>query len=404
MCPMSGLQTEAGTVVLFSPEWRRPIEWLPTLAAYVVAAPPEGDTCLVLDVRLASLPVSVVGELIECACEYLSQGKPFAEVLLVADQVDFGALEAVGSAAELVDRLDLAVPRLREDAEQTTVHARWVKTLLDDLQARVDRALYEAARPISLEGEPLVTVRIPTFGSVELLMERAIPSVLAGMYKNFELLVCSDGPQPHARTAVESIEDPRVRYVELPERPTYPSSPMSFWRVAGIHAINRMLDGARGDLIAPLDHDDAFTIDHIPALVDAMRRDTADFAHGFAMIQNDFGGWGLLGRTPVEEGGVVHASVMYTRRLGHMRYDPQAWIVEEPGDWNLWRRMRDAGAPMSFSPHPVAVHFKERSSIADREVPKDMLAAFAEDVIRTAAPLLEVAAHRRGAAGLGRTR
>ena len=321
-------------------------------------------------------------------------------MLLVVDDVDPGDAQRVTSAAELVDRLGLRVSKLREDPATTVTHARWVKALFDDLQSQIDRAKFEASRPVSLAGEPLVTVRIPTYGSVELLISRAIPSVLTGRYRNVEVLVCSDGPQPHARAAVEAIADPRVRYLDLPERPTYPERPMSFWRVAGASAVERLLDEARGDLIAPLDHDDAFTVDHIPQLLDALRREQADFAYGMAMTEYNNGAWGLLGKWPPAEGGIVHATVMYTRRLGHMRHDPDAWLLEDPGDWAMWRRIRDVGAGMTFLPYPVTVHFKERTSIAGREAEGD-LQAFADDVLRTgAARLLEVASHLRGAAGL----
>jgi glycosyltransferase involved in cell wall biosynthesis len=400
MSRVSGLQTQAGTVVVLAPDWRRPLDWLPTLAAYVVAAPLDGDTCLALDLRAPDLPVEVVGGLVERACGYVSEGQDFAEVLLVVDDVDLP--EPVAGAADLVERLGLAVRPLADDPATIVLHARWVKALVDDLQNQIDRALLMAARPVRLEGEPLVTVRIPTFGSVDLLIERAIPSVLAGGYRNVELLVCSDGPQPHARAAVEGLSDPRVRYVELEERPVYPSRKTAFWQVAGTGAVNRLVEEAAGDVIAPLDHDDAFTHDHIPTLLAALRAG-ADFAYGQAMTEMPTGAWGLLGSAPLEHGRIVHASVMYTRRLAHMRYDPDAWMWEEPGDWNLWRRMRDAGAQIAHVPAPVAVHFKEGSSIAGREEdPRGTLVAAAEDVHGTGVrALLEVASHTRGAAGLG---
>jgi glycosyltransferase involved in cell wall biosynthesis len=95
---------------------------------------------------------------------------------------------------------------------------------------------------------------------------------------------------------------------------------------------------------------------------------------------------------------------MYTRRLAHMRYDRESWVLEEPADWNLWQRIRDAGAEIAFVPHPTAVHFRERTSIAGRETPGDAVQAFAHDLLETAAPLLSVASHLRGADGLGAPR
>jgi hypothetical protein len=393
MVRVSGLQTEAGTILVLAPDWRRPLDWLPALAAYIVAAPLNGDTCLALDARSGELPAEHIAKLVERACGYISDGQDFAEVLLVVDDVDLP--EPVAGAAELVERLGLFVPRLADAPQEIIAHARWAKALVDELQAEMDRTRLATARPVRLEGEPLVTVRIPTYGSVDLLLERAIPSVLAGSYRNVELLVCSDGPQPHARAAVQGLPDPRVRYLELPERPSYPSRATSFWQVAGIAAINRLLDEAAGDVVAPLDHDDAFTYNHIPALMEALRAG-ADFAYGQAMTEVASGAWGLLGSAPLAHGRIVHASVLYTRRLGHMRYDPDAWLLNEPGDWNLWRRMRDAGARIAHVATPIALHFKEGSSKVGRE---DDPALMADDVLATAArALLDVASPMRGAA------
>ncbi len=336
----------------------------------------------------------------ERACGYISEGRPFAEVLFVADGVDLPG-EPVAGAADLVDRLGLTVRGLRSEPAELVLHARWVKALVDDLQNHIDSALLAAAPVPDLSGAPLVTVRIPTFGSVDLLVERAVPSVLSGDYRNVEVLVCSDGPQPHARTAVEAITDARVRYIELPERPVYPSRRESFWQVAGTSAVNRLIEEARGELIAPLDHDDAFTRNHIPLLLEALRREQADFAYGQAMTEWANGAWEVLGSAPLRHAQIVHASVMYTRRLAHMRYDPDAWIWDEPGDWNLWRRMRDARAEIRHVPAPVAVHFREGSSVAGREAAADLIGAMAEDLRSTgASALLSVASHTRGAAGL----
>jgi glycosyltransferase involved in cell wall biosynthesis len=397
---VSGLDTEAGTVLVLAPDWRRPLEWLPPLAAYVVAAPPEGDTCLVLDARGGELPIEVVGGLVEWACGYLSEGRPFAEVLFVADDVDVPG-EPLEGPADLVERLGLSVRALRTEPAEVLLHARWAKGLVDDLQKQIDSALLAAAPLPDLWGAPLVTVRIPTFGSTDLLVERAIPSVLAGDYQNVEVLVCSDGPQPHAREAVEAITDPRVRYIELPERPVYPSRRESFWQVAGTAAVNRLIEEARGELIAPLDHDDAFTRDHIPLLLGTLRHDGADFAYGQAMTEWNTGAWEVLGSAPLRHAQIVHASVMYTRRLAHMRYDPEAWFWNEPGDWNLWRRMQEAGAEIRHLAAPVAVHFREGSSMEGREAAQDVLGAMAADLIGTGArTLLTIASHTRGALGL----
>jgi hypothetical protein len=42
-----------------------------------------------------------------------------------------------------------------------------------------------------------------------------------------------------------------------------------------------------------------------------------------------------------------------------MRYDPEAWRVAEPGDWNLWHRMLDAGIRMGNVEQVVYCHYQE---------------------------------------------
>ena len=268
---------------------------------------------------------------------------------MVADDVDLDAVEEVRSAPELVARLNLGIPRLRDNAVDTLLHARWVKSLVDDLQSQIDRATYERARPVDLLGDPLVTVRIAAVGSTKAQLERAIASALNGSYENVELLVCGDGPQPEAREAVASVEDRRVRYLEVSDRPRLPSQAIASRQVEGTAAINVLLREARGALIAPLDQDSAFTANHIRVLLQTLRSERADFAYGIAVSEWPNATWSLRGAWPLRQGAIAPPTVMYTRRLAHLGQDPDAWLWEESADWNLWRRIRDVGAPTSFT-------------------------------------------------------
>ena len=399
----SAPNSASGTDLILAPDsWARPLDWLPVLSAYIAAVAPERAVTLYLDGRAADVESATLRAIVTRACDYLSEGVEFASVVLLDGTVDVPAgAEPLGEPAELAERLSLPLPLpvLGEDPVEIVRRATWAKALVDAIQADLDKAAFEAAPRVPLEGMPLVTVRIPTYGSADLLVDRAIPSVLSGVYPNVEVLVCSDGPQPHARAAVEAVGDRRVRYLELEQRPVYPSRPSAFWQTAGTYATNRLLDEARGALIAPLDHDDAFTDDHIHLLLEVLRQGAGDFAFGQAMTEDRNGAWHLLGRAPLTHGYIVHASVMYSRRLAHMRYDPHAWLREEPGDWNLWRRMRDTGAVIHHLPRPVAVHFKEGSSVADREPDQGALAqATAADILGTSArELLTVFARPRRA-------
>ncbi len=372
-------------LVMGPASWADPLQWLPTLSRYISAVAPDRDVVLHLDGRGADVEPATLRAMVTGACTELAGDRPFAAVALLEGTVEdpVGA-RPITCVDELAEHLDLGRPDLPDDPAAIVGDARWAKALLDALRAEADRASFAAAH-VDLAGEPLVTVRIPTWGATDALIDRAIASTLAGDWRNVEVLVCSDGPQPHARAAVAAVADRRVRYLELSDRPVYPRRRESFWQTAGTFAVNRLLDEARGVVIAPLDHDDAFTYTHVSRLVRELR-DGADFAYGQAMTEYPDGDWRLLGMAPLTYGEIAHATVAYSARLAHMRYDPHAWLLGEPGDWNMWRRMRDTGAEIRHVPEPVAVHFKERSSIdgQQRTVEEDV-AELAADVLATPA-------------------
>lgn len=360
---LAPVRTSAARRLLLSPDWERPREWLPVLAAYVTGCPADGSTVLCLDASDGRLPLGVIHEMLALACEQLSRGREFAQVLLLDTPFARDGLRPICDVEQLVQAIGLRAPARPATAEEAAERAVRTKRLVDSIAAVLERWRYMTAPDPWCEREPLVSVRIATWGGTELLVSRAIPSVLNGVYGNVEVVVCSDGPDPEARVAVEGVGDPRVRFLELPERPVYPEQPWSFWESAGSHAVNHALGHCRGSFIAPLDHDDAFTSDHIPKLLAAASSAGTDFVYGQALMQETNGSWAVLGSAPLAHGHITHGSVLYSGRLAHMRLDPHSWLLGEPGDWNMWRRIQGLGASAAFVPEVVFVHFRERTAI-----------------------------------------
>lgn len=356
------MDTTADQRLWLSPDWHRPETWLGALSAYLSHAPADGSTCLCLDAT-GELPVDIVAALVSGACERLAGDAPFGDVLLVDTPVDRSGTVPVASATDV--RAVLGAPKPQHD-DDVRGRLLFAKRLADDLRDAADHArLARLPEPAWDDPEPLVSVRIPTWNGIEGLVGRAIPSVLGGTYRNVEVLVCSDGPDPAARAAVEGIGDPRVRYLELPERPDYPAHKLSFWQTTGLRPANFALDHARGAFIAPLDHDDAFTADHVERLLEAARRERADLVHGQALCEQTGGAPVVVGSAPLARGQVAHGAVMYSARLAGLRYDPHCWMLNEPGDWNLWRRIAATGVRTAFVPSVVVAHSQERTSIED---------------------------------------
>jgi hypothetical protein len=390
------LDTRASRKLWLAPAWEHPERWVGALSAYLHAARPEEPVCLALDATTGDLGPDAVTSLVAEACERLAGDAAFAEVLIVDTPVADRELIPVTDADSVRAALGAAASPIPDDPDEVVARARWAKALVDDLRATADRLRFERAADPFAEDRPLVTVRIPTWNGVEGLVGRAIPSVLGGSYANVEVLVCSDGPDPRARTAVEAIPDPRVRYLELDQRPAHPSHPWSFWETTGLRPANHALDQARGAFICPLDHDDAFTSTHVADLLEVACGERADLVHGQALCEQPAGPPVVLGAPQLRHGQVTHGSVMYSRRLAHMRYDTACWLIGEPGDWNLWRRMLAAGAVTAHLPKVVLAHSRERTSIEDdprtAQLGRRSAADLAPDVLGTdARALLDIA-------------
>src|ERR1700753_2801325 len=99
---------------------------------------------------------------------------------------------------------------------------------------------------------PFFSVVIPVFNRAEPL-RRAIESVRAQTFQDFEIVVVDDGSTEKPRAGVESFADDRIQYWHQPN-------------AGGGAARTRGTDEARGELIAFLDSDDVFLPHHLASM------------------------------------------------------------------------------------------------------------------------------------------
>jgi hypothetical protein len=201
--------------------------------------------------------------------------------------------------------------------------------------------------------DPLVTVRIATYDRGDELFERALPSVLAQTHRNLEVILVGDGSGPETERRAAAIRDSRFRFVNQPHRGVYPVDAKQRWMVAGAPAMNRGAELAEGTWIAPLDDDDEFTPDHVEELVQHARTGRFEMCHG--QLRAHLRGvepW-ALGAQPPEKGLFGFQAAIYLRLIGFFEYDPSSWVLDEPADWNLCRRMIEAGVRIGHLPRVV---------------------------------------------------
>jgi hypothetical protein len=234
-------------------------------------------------------------------------------------------------------------------------------------QRRVDRRDLAAVRAAAdsatdSTAEPLVTVRIATAGRLELLMERALPSVLNQTYEHLEVLVVGDGCGDDVAAAVNSIGDTRVRYLNLAKHNGYPPRPSDRWLVAGSLPMNYGIENASGTWLAPCDDDDALTPDHVEALLAKAKDLDVEFVHSRTLL--DLGDiTAVIGHPKLTRGQITHGSVLYSVRLRHFRYNPRSYLLGEPFDYNLWRRFAAAGVRMGYLDRVTYIYYPASFSL-----------------------------------------
>ena len=89
-----------------------------------------------------------------------------------------------------------------------------------------------------------VSVLMPIYKTPEKYLREAVDSILNQTYTDFELLILDDCPEQSCENIIKSYDDERIKYVKNPHN-------------IGISAArNVLLDMARGEYLAVMDHDD----------------------------------------------------------------------------------------------------------------------------------------------------
>jgi glycosyltransferase involved in cell wall biosynthesis len=191
---------------------------------------------------------------------------------------------------------------------------------------------------------PRVTCIIPTYNWSSVL-PFSIGSVLRQTFSDFELLVIGDGCTDDSEAVVRSIEDPRVRWINIP-RTGHQFGPN-----------NEGLRQAAGNVIAYLGHDDLWLPHRLEQGLAAIDRG-ADLAHSLMLLVPSASTPTVTSARFSAALGFPPSCVMHTRAL-----------AEEIGPWRDHRTMTSApdheffaraqasGARFEFVPRLAGVKF-----------------------------------------------
>lgn len=187
-----------------------------------------------------------------------------------------------------------------------------------------------------------VSVVIRTFNRCDLLMNRAIPSVVAQTVSDWECHVIGDGTDDATVEAMTALcaSDHRFRFTNLPRQHYGEADRWTVWGLLGLDALNLGLDTALGEWIAVLDDDDEFMPEHHEILIEAALKERADFAYGKSVTP-----WGQeYGKWPPGDGSLTQGSYVYCGRARDYRYDLNCLRDRGlNGDADMWTRMYAEG-------------------------------------------------------------
>lgn len=215
------------------------------------------------------------------------------------------------------------------------------------------------------EPEPLVSICIATYNRGALLVERSVRSALAQTYQNVEIVVVGDACTDDTAERLTAIRDPRLRFVNLPERGSYPSNPRYRWMVAGTVPMNAAMRMARGRFVTHLDDDDEHAPHRVQVLLQHIRSARADLLwHPFDYEPAD-GTWRTNHAWRFGYALVTTSSIFYHSAWRAVEWRLDAWQREEPGDWNRLRRIRFLGAQTRRHPEVLLKHYRERAQRAE---------------------------------------
>lgn len=228
-------------------------------------------------------------------------------------------------------------------------------SMTEPIKLRYARARYEHLYTDPQES-PLMSVYVPTYNRGQLLIDRAVASVLSQTYTNLELIIVGDHCTDNTAELVSRINDPRVRFFNISKRGyRYPPTAENHWLAGPVVPANKGLEMVRGKWVARIDDDDIWTPDHIEVLLRFAQEGNYEFVSAVYIAERH--GKRIVVDVKDENPRIGGTQTwLYRSYLRFFKYNIDCWRKSwnRVNDTDLQDRVVRAGVRMGFLDQVVA--------------------------------------------------
>jgi len=214
----------------------------------------------------------------------------------------------------------------------------------------------------------LVSVIIPTFNRADMI-EKAVRSALNQTVPPLEVLVCDDGSTDNSKEIVDSINDPRVRWLEGPH--------------SGLPAVprNRGIWESKGDWLAFLDSDDEWLPEKLEKQLTAAKKLNCLAACTNALayipgkgIEGEMSSWNkekIIFKNLIQSNPVICSSgIVHRCLIEDVRGFPETPDLIE--DYAFWLRVA-AYTDIAYVREPLLIYCNNPGSSVRSKFPTDVM-------------------------------
>lgn len=197
----------------------------------------------------------------------------------------------------------------------------------------------------------LVQVIIPTFNRKDILLSRALPSVLTQTHDNMLVIVVDHGSSDGTYEALAKWArvDSRLVVERIRRSELYPPTAENHWLCGPVQPLNAALDMVDGEYgwIARIDDDDVWSPDHLDTMLTFAREGQYEFVSSAHDGPNGKASPYILG-DGILVGGCQ--TWLYRSYLRFFRYNKDCWrkTWNRVNDTDLQDRMWRAGVRMGY--------------------------------------------------------